>query len=87
MVLIIFFYQGINDYKLGFGWLTDATYASDYSNDPSKPQLLPRTMCVDSLSQQAAMTAFASKAPIPLIEGYFQCHLKLRPAVLASIGR
>jgi hypothetical protein len=43
-------------------------------------------MCIDTFSQPQALARLAQAPPVTLIQSYYECHLTLQTALMASIG-
>lgn len=86
-------FPAINPFNLQFGSLTNASFSFPVSVEinstttQKKTLTLPRQMCVDSFSNNVAMTLFSKTAPVNLTQTYLECQSNLKPAVLASIGK
>ena len=78
-------YMGMNKYHVIMSDFSGKKFQdSNYTSNPT--MFHKQMMCVDTISQAAAMAKLAAQPPITLVQDYFECSQTLTSAVLSSIG-
>jgi hypothetical protein len=74
-------FSPINTYNSQLAYLSNVTHASE-----SFDFTIRVLMCVDTFSQKVAFDAFVSRAPVQLVQSYFECRSTLKKAFITGVG-
>jgi hypothetical protein len=74
-------FSPINTYNSQLAYLSNVTHIGDTFNYTIRVM-----MCADTFSQKVAFDAFVSRAPVQLVQPYFECHSTLKKAFITGVG-